>query len=226
MNAVLPWLDARRAEAIGSFRATGLPHRRIEEWKYSDLRAALGETTCQVPVRRNGRSATLPKAWKSFDLAKLDRAGMGARRIWAPSRRECDERRLAGALRGRRCAARVAQASLSPSPLDLDISRHRPCARADGAGRGRLAHPDGAPRVRQRLPQYRHRKSSLGRNAQLSQSCAHCARCRCACRWKRSMPIARRALSRPFRQFRRQAFAPGMDDRAGRPGCRGHLSRR
>ncbi|MGD9784812.1 MAG: Fe-S cluster assembly protein SufD [Hyphomicrobiaceae bacterium] len=35
--------EARRArrEAIGRFAAVGLPHRRIEEWKYTDLRGAL-----------------------------------------------------------------------------------------------------------------------------------------------------------------------------------------
>lgn len=34
---------ARRAEAIGRFGALGLPHRRIEEWKYTDLRSSLKE---------------------------------------------------------------------------------------------------------------------------------------------------------------------------------------
>lgn len=48
MNAALLWLDARRAEAIESFRVNGVPHRRIEEWKYSDLRSAL--TADEVPV--------------------------------------------------------------------------------------------------------------------------------------------------------------------------------
>jgi Fe-S cluster assembly protein SufD len=42
MNAPMPWLDARRAEALESFRVKGVPHRRIEEWKYSDVRSALG----------------------------------------------------------------------------------------------------------------------------------------------------------------------------------------
>ena len=35
------WLDRRRADALKSFRAGGIPHRRVEEWKYSDLRNAL-----------------------------------------------------------------------------------------------------------------------------------------------------------------------------------------
>jgi Fe-S cluster assembly protein SufD len=34
--------EARKA-AIGTFAALGLPHRRIEEWKYTDLRVALKE---------------------------------------------------------------------------------------------------------------------------------------------------------------------------------------
>ena len=34
--------DARKA-AIGAFAALGLPHRRIEAWKYTDLRSALKE---------------------------------------------------------------------------------------------------------------------------------------------------------------------------------------
>ena len=42
MNAALSRLDARRAEAAEQFRTLGVPHRRIEAWKYSDLRAAVG----------------------------------------------------------------------------------------------------------------------------------------------------------------------------------------
>lgn len=34
-------VKARREEAIGAFGSLGLPHRRIEEWKYTDLRANL-----------------------------------------------------------------------------------------------------------------------------------------------------------------------------------------
>lgn len=35
------WLDRRRSDALKRFRAQGIPHRRVEEWKYSDLRNAL-----------------------------------------------------------------------------------------------------------------------------------------------------------------------------------------
>ncbi|HRY07479.1 MAG TPA: Fe-S cluster assembly protein SufD [Hyphomicrobiaceae bacterium] len=33
-----------RAKALGRFAANGLPHRRIEEWKYTDLRGVMKET--------------------------------------------------------------------------------------------------------------------------------------------------------------------------------------
>ncbi len=36
-------VKARRAEAIGAFSGLGLPHRRIEEWKYTDIRANVKE---------------------------------------------------------------------------------------------------------------------------------------------------------------------------------------
>jgi Fe-S cluster assembly protein SufD len=36
-------VKARRSQAIGAFSGIGLPHRRVEEWKYTDLRANLKE---------------------------------------------------------------------------------------------------------------------------------------------------------------------------------------
>ena len=46
------WLDRRRADALTRFRAAGIPHRRIEEWKYSDLRNALESQSEAVPIPR------------------------------------------------------------------------------------------------------------------------------------------------------------------------------
>ncbi|NJO22808.1 MAG: Fe-S cluster assembly protein SufD [Sphingomonadales bacterium] len=37
------WVKDLRKQAIGVFEARGLPHRRIEEWKYTDLRERLRE---------------------------------------------------------------------------------------------------------------------------------------------------------------------------------------
>jgi Fe-S cluster assembly protein SufD len=44
--AKLPGTDVvkeRRAQAIGAFSGLGLPHRRMEEWKYTDLRSSMKE---------------------------------------------------------------------------------------------------------------------------------------------------------------------------------------
>lgn len=35
------WLDSRREKAMARFAAQGVPHRRMEAWKYTDLRGAL-----------------------------------------------------------------------------------------------------------------------------------------------------------------------------------------
>lgn len=37
------WVPKARADAMAQFHALGLPHRRIEAWKYTDLRAGLKE---------------------------------------------------------------------------------------------------------------------------------------------------------------------------------------
>jgi Fe-S cluster assembly protein SufD len=42
MNA---WLDTRRMKAAEAFRSAGVPHRRVEAWKYSDLRSAVDADT-------------------------------------------------------------------------------------------------------------------------------------------------------------------------------------
>ena len=47
------WMPSVRAEAMRAFAKSGLPHRRIEEWKYTDLRT--GMTTAYPPARCSGR---------------------------------------------------------------------------------------------------------------------------------------------------------------------------
>ncbi|MBN9592198.1 MAG: Fe-S cluster assembly protein SufD [Alphaproteobacteria bacterium] len=50
-----PWLAARQQAALAGFRASGVPHRRVEDWKYSDLRTALQDsgTTIEAPQAAN-----------------------------------------------------------------------------------------------------------------------------------------------------------------------------
>ena len=55
-GAGLSWLDKRRAEAMKAYNATGLPTRRVEAWKYTDLAASLAETL--VPASRGSETPT------------------------------------------------------------------------------------------------------------------------------------------------------------------------
>lgn len=45
-----PWLMGLRRQGIGAFQAQGLPHRRIEEWKYTDCRQGIQEAYPIAPV--------------------------------------------------------------------------------------------------------------------------------------------------------------------------------
>jgi Fe-S cluster assembly protein SufD len=67
--------DARKA-AIGAFAGLGLPHRRIEEWKYTDLRAALREAFSPslgsgAQVDERALEAALGPALASLDAVRL-----------------------------------------------------------------------------------------------------------------------------------------------------------
>jgi Fe-S cluster assembly protein SufD len=44
-GAGLSWLDKRRAAAMAAYAATGVPTRRVEAWKYTDLAASIGDTS-------------------------------------------------------------------------------------------------------------------------------------------------------------------------------------
>ena len=44
-----PWVADLRAKAIEAYAALGLPHRRVEAWKYTDLRSRLTEA---LPLAR------------------------------------------------------------------------------------------------------------------------------------------------------------------------------
>ena len=69
MKAVVPWIDARRAEAAERFRALGLPHRRVENWKYTDLKTALEGANDSEPGAIAWSIALLPPGIELFDLA-------------------------------------------------------------------------------------------------------------------------------------------------------------
>jgi Fe-S cluster assembly protein SufD len=49
--------DALRADAMARFKANGLPHRRVEEWKYTDLRRVMQTA---YPLADAAKSGTVP----------------------------------------------------------------------------------------------------------------------------------------------------------------------
>jgi Fe-S cluster assembly protein SufD len=63
---------ARREAAFDTFRRTGLPHRRIEEWKYTDLRALVRKAVPPAP-RPSAEAARSALAASPDPLAGLDR---------------------------------------------------------------------------------------------------------------------------------------------------------
>jgi Fe-S cluster assembly protein SufD len=56
LKGALPGASAPRDAGFAAFAATGLPHRRIEAWKYTDLRAALKEAA--EPAARPNEAET------------------------------------------------------------------------------------------------------------------------------------------------------------------------
>src|SRR5204863_7831232 len=58
----------RKAEAAAVVHSHGVPHRRIEEWKYSDLKAVLGEAGLGAVVAE-WLVGNLPGGVEMFDLA-------------------------------------------------------------------------------------------------------------------------------------------------------------
>ncbi len=62
-------LADRRAEAAAIFMGHGGPHRRVEEWKYSDLRSALGDAGIGA-AQAQLKVSQLPSGVETFDLSQ------------------------------------------------------------------------------------------------------------------------------------------------------------
>lgn len=60
-GAGIGWLSQRRDEALRVFRTAGLPHRRLEDWRYTDLRQALGRASL-APAPEHRGAVLLPAA--------------------------------------------------------------------------------------------------------------------------------------------------------------------
>jgi Fe-S cluster assembly protein SufD len=73
-GAGVPWLDEGRAAAITNFRKFGVPHRRIEDWKYTDLKVALESANDVAAGTVAWKVQPLPAGVELFDLANLANA--------------------------------------------------------------------------------------------------------------------------------------------------------
>ncbi|RTE88688.1 Fe-S cluster assembly protein SufD [Bradyrhizobium sp. LVM 105] len=69
-----PAVTAVRREAFETYERLGLPHRRIEEWKYTDLRALVGEV---LPLAASPDVAALQRAADAVKVHAID----GARKL-------------------------------------------------------------------------------------------------------------------------------------------------
>src|SRR5947199_1323796 len=64
-RAKLPGAAPLRAAAFERFAATGLPHRRVEEWKYTDLRALMRDAKPLAPPPDEAAKARAKDAGRS-----------------------------------------------------------------------------------------------------------------------------------------------------------------
>ncbi|HTP75517.1 MAG TPA: SufD family Fe-S cluster assembly protein, partial [Rhizomicrobium sp.] len=65
------WLDSRRADAARLFRDKGVPHRRVENWKYTDLKTALDGANDAGASDIRCTIGGLPEGVELLDLSNL-----------------------------------------------------------------------------------------------------------------------------------------------------------
>jgi Fe-S cluster assembly protein SufD len=118
----VPWLEGRRAEAIQMFHAKGVPHRRVEDWKYSDLKSALegandlGGDTIALAL------GTLPAGVELFDLADLANAPDWVQAHLGKAAQAGAMAAIALALGHRGFALRVPKNKHVAAPLRFDVT--------------------------------------------------------------------------------------------------------
>src|SRR5689334_22204128 len=124
----------RKAEAAAVVHSHGVPHRRIEEWKYSDLKAVLGEAGLGA-VMAEWLVQSLPSGVEMFDLAQPHPPAWVMDHVARPTRNVMRAASLALSAGG--VAFRVPKGAAIPGPLKLDFT---------GAGhvRGLLVLEEGA----------------------------------------------------------------------------------
>jgi Fe-S cluster assembly protein SufD len=112
-------LATRKAEAATIFGSHGVPNRRVEEWKYSDLRAALGENGVGTE-QAQWQMGALPDGVEMFDLSQDDAPE------WVVKHFGLADRNVMGAasltLSDGGVALRVAKGATIAAPLKLDFT--------------------------------------------------------------------------------------------------------
>src|ERR1700761_9514937 len=112
-------LATRTQEAAAILDSHGVPHRRIEEWKYSDLRAALGEAGVGK-VAAEWLIGNLPFGIEMFDLSGPDAPAWVAAHFAHPSQNVMNAASLSLSAGG--IAFRVPQGMKVEQPLKLDFT--------------------------------------------------------------------------------------------------------
>ena len=124
----------RKAAAAAVVHSHGVPHRRIEEWKYSDLKAALGEKGLGA-VMAEWLVGNLPSGVEVFDLSQPNPPAWVMNHIARPTQNVMRAASLALSAGG--VAFRVSKGANIADPLKLEFT---------GAGhvRGLLVLEEGA----------------------------------------------------------------------------------
>ncbi len=133
-SAVARAIPERRAAAKQRFDARGLPHRRIEEWKYSDLKAVLGEQGMGA-VTAEWLIGNLPQGVEVFDLTQPNPPAWVAAHFGAKADNVMSAASLAQSAGG--VALRVPAGEAVEAPLQLDFT-------GPGHVRGLLVLEEGA----------------------------------------------------------------------------------
>ncbi|HKQ45506.1 MAG TPA: SufD family Fe-S cluster assembly protein, partial [Rhizomicrobium sp.] len=109
----------RKAAAAAVVHSHGVPHRRIEEWKYSDLKSALGEKGLGA-VTAGWLVGNLPSGVELFDLAQSDPPAWVMDHIARPTQNVMRAASLALSAGG--VALRVPKGARIADPLKLDFT--------------------------------------------------------------------------------------------------------
>src|SRR5262245_7908800 len=109
----------RKAEAAAVVHSHGVPHRRVEEWKYSDLKSASGEAALGA-VMAQWSVANLPAGVEMFDLAQPHPPAWVSAHFARPSQNVMNAASLALSAGG--VALRVPAGMAITAPLKVEFS--------------------------------------------------------------------------------------------------------